>query len=98
MRKLVVLLVVLAILVLGSYYAMGAMTERTIKHNIAAINRTNGINAQLVKYNRGWFTSNVLLDWQIHVPARQIKDENGLVQTIPAQDFMFNMPLKIYHG
>ncbi|MGQ3888406.1 YdgA family protein [Legionella sp. CNM-1927-20] len=98
MRKLVVLVVVLAILVLGGYYAMGAVTERTIKRNIATVNRTNGINAQIVKYHRGWFTSNALLNWQITVPARQIKDANGQIQTIPAQNLTLNMPLKIYHG
>ncbi|STX52705.1 putative membrane protein YdgA-like protein [Legionella busanensis] len=98
MRKLVVLVVVLAILVLGGYYAMGAVTERTIKRNIATINRTNGVNAQIVKYHRGWFTSNALLNWRITVPERQVKDTNGQVQTLPAQNLTLNMPLKIYHG
>ncbi|STX30026.1 putative membrane protein YdgA-like protein [Legionella beliardensis] len=98
MRKLVVLVVVLVILVLGGYYAMGAVTERTIKHNIATINRTNGVNAQVVKYDRGWFKSNALLHWLIQIPERQVKDANGQVQTVPAQNITLNMPLKIYHG
>jgi hypothetical protein len=98
MRKLVVLVVVLAILVLGGYYAMGAVTEKTIKRNISTVNRTNGVNAQVVKYHRGWFSSNALLHWQITIPERQAKDANGQVQTIPAQNLTLNMPLKIHHG
>ncbi|WP_419419530.1 YdgA family protein [Legionella sp. D16C41] len=98
MRKLVVLVVVLAILVLGGYYAMGAITERTIKSNLATVNRTNGINAQVEKYHRGWFTSAALLHWQINIPERQMKDANGQMQTIPAQTLTVKMPLKIYHG
>lgn len=98
MKKIIGLVVVLAALVLGSYYGTGLVTERTIKKNIDVINQSNGLFAEIEQYNRGWFTSNAVLNWRLHLPPRMSKDEAGQPITIPAKDYAIKMPLTIYHG
>ena len=41
MKKLIGLVVIIAALVLGGYYGMGLVTERTLKKNVAIINQSN---------------------------------------------------------
>lgn len=98
MKKLAGLIIILAVLILGGYYGMGFLTERTIKRNIEVINQTNGLFADIEEYNRGWFTSNAQVRWRLHVPERIVKDANGNSQTIAAQDYQMNMPITICHG
>lgn len=98
MKKLVGLAVILAALLLGSYYGMGLITERTLKKNIAMINQTNGLIIDIEQYNRGWFRSNALLNCTLHVPSRTETNEAGVVTTIAAQDYKMNVPLLISHG
>lgn len=98
MKKLTGLIIVLAVLILGGYYGMGLLTERTIKKNIEVINQTNGLFANIEQYNRGWFTSNAQIKWRLHVPERIVKDDKGASQTLPAQDYQSTMPIKICHG
>lgn len=98
MKKLTGLIIVLAVLILGGYYGMGLLTERTIKNNIEVINRTNGLYADIEQYNRGWFTSDAKIKWRLHVPERIVKDANGNSQTVAAQNFEKSMPIKICHG
>ena len=43
MKKLAGLIIILAVLILGGYYGMGVLTEKTIKKDIAIINQSNRI-------------------------------------------------------
>lgn len=98
MKKLTGLVIILAVLVLGGYYGMGVITEKTIKRNIEVINQSNGLYAEIEQYNRGWFKSNAQIKWRMHVPERIVKDANGQSQTVAAQDYQMDMPVKIFHG
>lgn len=97
MKKFIGLVVVLAVLVLGSYYGMGYLTERKVKESLNFVNRSNGLAATIVQYNRGWFTSTANLNWHVHVPEQTVQ-KDGQTQTIPAQDYNMQMPVTIYHG
>lgn len=98
MKKITGLVIVLAVLILGGYYGMGVITERTLKNNLAIVNQSNGLYAEVVSYNRGWFQSHAVLNWSLHVPARLVKSANGQMESIPSQDYRVEMPLVIYHG
>lgn len=98
MKKLVGLAVVLAALILGSYYGMGLVTERTLKKNIAMINQSNGLVIDIEQYHRGWFRSNAMLNCTLHVPSRTDTTSAGVVTTIAAQDYKMKVPLLINHG
>ncbi|KGP62351.1 hypothetical protein EP47_01705 [Legionella norrlandica] len=98
MKKLTGLVIILAVLILGGYYGMGFLTERTVKRTVEVINQSNGLFADIQQYKRGWFTSNAIIKWRLHVPERIVKDNEGNSQTIPAQDYQMDMPIKIYHG
>lgn len=98
MKKIIGLLIVLVVLVLGGYYGMGVMTERTLKRDIELINQSNGLLVQIKRYDRSWFTSSADLQWKIRIPERVVKDENGQSKVEPAQDYTLDMPLTIYHG
>lgn len=98
MKKIVGLVVILAALVLGGYYAMGVVTEKTLKKNIVMINQSSGLLVDVDHYDRGWFTSSALLNWQLHTPEHKIKDQNGQEVTVSAHDYHLQMPLSIHHG
>lgn len=98
MKKLTGLVIILAVLILGGYYGMGVLTERTIKKNIEVINQSNGLFADIEQYNRGWFNSDAKIKWRLHVPERVVKDADGNSQTEAAQDYQMDMPIKIHHG
>lgn len=98
MKKLIGLVVIIAVLVLGGYYGMGLVTERTLKKNVDAINQSNGLYVDIQSYDRGWFTSTAMLNWRLHIPERLTKDQDGQSRTVPAQDYTIQMPLAIYHG
>jgi uncharacterized protein YdgA (DUF945 family) len=98
MKKLTGLIIILAVLILGGYYGMGVLTERTIKQNVEIINQSNGLEADIGQYDRGWFCSKAQVKWRLHIPERLVKDANGNSQTVPAQDYTVETPIKIYHG
>lgn len=98
MKKLTGLIIILAVLVLGGYYGMGVFTEKAIKKNITIINQSNGLVAEIQNYNRGWFHSDAVIKWRLHVPERAVTDADGKSQTVPAQDYQIEMPVVVYHG
>jgi uncharacterized protein YdgA (DUF945 family) len=98
MKKLTGLIIILAVLILGGYYGMGVLTERTIKKNIEVINQSNGLFAQIEQYSRGWFSSDAKIKWRLHIPERVVTGEDGKSQTVAAQDYQMEMPVKIHHG
>lgn len=98
MKKLAGLIIILAVLILGGYYGMGVLTEKTIKKNVEVINQSNGLFAQIEQYDRGWFSSNSKIKWRLHVPERIVKDDNGNSQTVAAQDYQMELPIIIHHG
>ncbi|CAM4469296.1 MAG: hypothetical protein LEGION0403_FIIPPAGN_00266 [Legionella sp.] len=97
MKKLAGLIIILAALVIGGYYGMGILTEKTIRKNIEVIDQSNGLRAEIKQYNRGLFSSEAQIQWQLHIPEHVI-DANGAAQTVPAQDYSMEMPLTIHHG
>ncbi|AHE66117.1 DUF945 family protein [Legionella oakridgensis] len=98
MKKLIGLVVIILVLVLGSYYGTGLITERTLRKNVNMINQSNGLHAEIEHYDRGWFTSSATFKWHLHVPERVTKDANNQSRIIPAQDYSLDMPLVVYHG
>ncbi|KTD18185.1 YdgA family protein [Legionella jordanis] len=97
MKKFIGLVIILAVLVLGSYYGMGYLTEKKVRESLDFVNRSNGIAAKIIEYKRGWFTSTAVFNWILHVPEQTVEN-NGQTQTIPAQDYSMQMPVTIYHG
>ncbi len=89
MKKIAGLVLLLAILILGSYYVTGIFTETRVKESIELVNRTNGIHVKVKNYERGWFDSSANLVWQFQFPNKN----TGSIETTE-----FKMPLKIYHG
>ena len=98
MRKLAGLVVVLAALILGSYYGMGIITERTLKKNIAMMDQSNGVFIEMEQYHRGLYRSTALLNWRIQIPERTIKNQEGVDVIVPAKDYKMQVPIDIYHG
>ena len=98
MKKIIGLLALLAILLLGAYYGMGVVTERTLKKNIAIINQSHELSVEMKQYHRSWFRSEALLNWSLHLPARTVTNQVGQTTTIPEQDYNVQLPLSIYHG
>jgi uncharacterized protein YdgA (DUF945 family) len=98
MKKLVGSVVTLAVVVLGSYYGTGLITERTLKKDMDMINQTSGLSVDMVSYDRGLFTSKVNVTWQMHAPERLIKNQQGDSTLVPSKTYTFDMPITIYHG
>lgn len=98
MKKFTGLVIILAVLILGGYYGMGVLTERTIRKNIEVIDQSNGLYAEIEQYHKGLFSSDAQIKWRLHIPERVVKDANGQPQTLPAQDFNMEMPLTVHHG
>ncbi|KTD75681.1 YdgA family protein [Legionella waltersii] len=98
MKKLTGLIIILAVLVLGGYYGMGMLTERSVKNTVEVINQSNGLFADIEQYNRGWFNSDATIKWRLHIPERVVTDSDGNSKTVAAQDYQMDMPIKIYHG
>lgn len=98
MKKLTGLVIILAVLILGGFYGMGIFTEKTIKKNIEVINQSNGLVAEIQQYKRGWFRSDAIIKWRLHVPERVVTDSDGKSQTVAAQDYQMEMPVVVYHG
>lgn len=98
MKKIVGVVVILFVLLMGGYYGMGLMTERTLKQNIGEVNQTDGIFVDIENYNRGWFTSSAQLDVKITVPERVMKGADDQLQTIPEESYSMKIPFEVYHG
>jgi len=98
MKKFTGLVVILAVLILGGYYVMGLVTERTLKKDVNMINQSSGLHVEIQEYHRGWFSSTAKFNWRLHIPERIVKNKDGQSTTTPAQDYAIDMPLTIYHG
>ncbi len=98
MKKFTGLVIILAVLILGGYYGMGVLTEKTIRKNVEVIDQSNGLYAEIQQYNKGLFSSEAQIKWRLHIPERVVQGENGQPQTLPAQDYNMEMPLTIHHG
>ena len=98
MKKLIGLVVVVPAVVLGSYYAMGALTKGAIDKSVRIINESNGVFVEVDKYDRGFYTSTAVLKWNIHIAERLSKNSDGQFVTVPAQDYKIQTPLTVYHG
>lgn len=90
MKKLLGFIVVVAALLLGSYFGMGLLTERAIKKNIDVLNQTSGVDITLKSYHRGLFRSHAVLDWKLNLNKPQA--------VTPQDTLTISMPLQIDHG
>lgn len=98
MKKIIGLVIIVIVLILGSYYGMGYLTEKKLKQNINILNQNNGLSVTIDNYNRGWFTSLATFDWKLNVPAHVATNAAGQTQAVPAEDYQLKMPVKIHHG
>jgi uncharacterized protein YdgA (DUF945 family) len=98
MKKIIGLVVIAAALVLGSIYGMGLVTERTLKRSIDIVNQSTGISVDVVEYHRRLLESSAVMDVKIHLPERFETNADGKMETIPAQNYTLNVPVKINHG
>jgi uncharacterized protein YdgA (DUF945 family) len=98
MKKLTGFVIILAVLILGGYYGMGILTEKTIKKNIEIVNQSNGLTAEILQYDRGFASSDAKVKWRLHVPEGVTRDAAGQTQIIPAQDYQMELPVHIKHG
>lgn len=97
MKKIIGLVGGAVVIVLGSYYGMGAITEQTVKKNLASFNQSN-LHVRMKAYHRGLFSSTAQLDWTIDIPSHEIKNEAGVTSLVPAETIDLTMPLKVFHG
>lgn len=88
----------LIILIFIAYFAMGFMVKNTLSKTINKIPKNSIMSIQLDKYRRGWFSSQALWTFKIHIPAQTITDKNGVPKTEPPLDFEMAMPITIKHG
>ncbi len=98
MKKIIGLVVILAVLVLGSYYGMGLATQRTLNRSVDLINQSTGVSVTVVDYKRHWFNSTAALDVNVHIPERVETNADGKLETTPAQDYSLAVPIDIIHG
>ncbi len=98
MKKSIGLVVIIAALVLCSYYVMGIVTEKTVKKDLREVNQSNGLSTEIEAYDRGWFKSKALLKWSLQVPEHVITAAGGQSETVPAEVYRLEMPITIHHG
>jgi uncharacterized protein YdgA (DUF945 family) len=98
MKKLAGFIVILAVFVLGAYYAMGFVVQRTLDKHVKAITPNPYYTVTLDKYERGWFCSRGVLGMKINLPAQNNLLANGQTQTHPKMDIQLNLPIRVSHG
>lgn len=98
MKKIIGLVLILAVLILGSYYGMGLVTQRTLNRSVDLMNQSTGLSVTVTDYQRHWFNSTAALDMKIHTPERVETNADGKQETIPAQDYSLVVPIDIIHG
>lgn len=98
MKKLISIVGVVGVLVVGTYYGTGWLTERAFQKTIQDVQVTKGINLSMVQYKRGLFHSTAVVEWVLHIPAQHNTLQNGQVQTIEATDYLVPINLSISHG
>lgn len=98
MKKITGLVVILAVLILGSFYVTGIVTQRTFNRSLDLMNQTNGVTVSLVNYQRHWFNASAGLNVKFQIPERVETNADGKLETIPAQEFTLAVPVEIMHG
>ena len=98
MKKVLGIIVILAVVLFGSYFAMGLITEHTLKKTVNMVNQSNELFVEFLEYKRGWFKSQATINWRLRVPARITKNDQEQLVTIPAKEYKGSVPLNINHG
>jgi len=98
MKKLIGLVVIVAVLVLGSYFGFGMVTEYKIRDSVKVLNAVDNMYAEVKDYNRGLFHATAEVEWNVNVPERVVKSATGGTSMVPAKEYKFTMPLKVSHG
>lgn len=94
MKKIVALVIFLAVVILGGYYVTGQIAENTIKRDVQAFNRVQGLHVEVKEYHRGFFKSHAVFAWKLHLPQHMQNKGNA----IPSTDIQSELPLTIHHG
>ena len=98
MKKILGLISAIVAILLGSYFAMGWLTERTLKKTVNLVNQSNEFFVEFTQYNRGWFKSLATIKWRLRIPARITKNNQYQLGTIPSKDYNGSLPIEISHG
>ena len=98
MKKISGLVVILAVLILGGYYGMGLVTERTLRRNVEVVNQSTGLTVNIAHYDRHWFNSSAAIDVLVHIPEQVETNKDGKSETVAAQDYTIDVPVTINHG
>ena len=101
MKKMVMwglIVIAVVVLTLGTYFGMGLLTERTLRHTISLLDQSNGLWVELTDYNRGLFRSSAKLTWKLSVPEHDSLNKNGQHVSVAAKTYEVPMPLIIQHG
>lgn len=93
-----IILSIIVVLILISYFAIGFLIENTLYKNINSIPKSSAFNIQLNKYHRGWFSSKAVISFKMHIPAQSTTDNNGITKTEPPVDMDMEFPVLIKHG
>lgn len=93
-----IILSIIVVLILISYFAIGFLIENTLYKNINSIPKSSAFNIQLNKYHRGWFSSRAAISLKMHIPAQTTTDNNGITKTEPSADIDMEFPVLIKHG
>jgi uncharacterized protein YdgA (DUF945 family) len=98
MKKVIGVVAVIAItLLFGGYYVTGMLTQKNLTRNINALNNSKDITVAIDSYQRGFFKSEVTLNWTFKSPSRVI-EKNGEKIFKPSSTYNVSMPLTIHHG
>jgi uncharacterized protein YdgA (DUF945 family) len=98
MKKLLGFLCLIVILVLGSLYGMGILTERTLQKNVAEVNASSAIVLNIKKYERGLYQSSAVVDMKFKIPGYSFVDDNSNEVSVPGRYYDISLPLNIEHG
>ncbi|MCW8398049.1 YdgA family protein [Legionella sp. PATHC038] len=98
MKKWTGFFVLLVVLTLVAYYAIGLTIKSTLNKNINSIPKSSAFNVRLHEYHSGWFSSHAIISIKMHIPAQTTTDKNGVAKTEPPVDFDTDIPILIKHG
>ncbi len=97
MKKIIALSMVLLGLLLASYYGMGVLTERNLKHSLGTMHDSNKYKVKVANYRRGFFKSKAIINVEI-ISLAKVIEHNGRKIFKPSHTYFTAVPLVIYHG
>ncbi|MCX7114988.1 MAG: DUF945 family protein [Gammaproteobacteria bacterium] len=98
MKKMLGGTVIVAGILLGSYAGMGILTKHAIEKTLQDLRETKGTDLSIQHYDKGFFTSKAVLNWTVHLPPRELPDQQGKMKMMPEMDHVIPIYLSICHG